>query len=148
MKSGVPLETCWVFNKLWNNKFYYKAASCWLFLLIHTAMHGSMNIKKISRGYIQRIWFYAFINISKDNEQMTAQLGKAILVQACRVPECSGNLRLPDFMTIGTCRWQGCPLYAPATFTPLTKYISGTHIIILRPKGLCHWEVNPRPSSL
>jgi hypothetical protein len=22
--SGVPLETCWVFKKLWNNKFYYK----------------------------------------------------------------------------------------------------------------------------
>jgi len=27
----VPLETCWAFNKLWNNKFYYKAASCWYF---------------------------------------------------------------------------------------------------------------------
>jgi hypothetical protein len=24
MMSGVPLEICWVFNKLWNNKFYYK----------------------------------------------------------------------------------------------------------------------------
>jgi hypothetical protein len=34
MMSGVPLETCWAFNKLWNNKFYYKVASCWLFLLI------------------------------------------------------------------------------------------------------------------
>ena len=31
MMSGVPLETCWAFNKLWNNKFYYKAASCWYF---------------------------------------------------------------------------------------------------------------------
>jgi hypothetical protein len=29
--SGVPLETCWAFNKLGNNKFYYKAASCWYF---------------------------------------------------------------------------------------------------------------------
>jgi hypothetical protein len=29
--SGVPLETCWAFNKLWNCKFYYKAASCWYF---------------------------------------------------------------------------------------------------------------------
>jgi len=46
MMSGVPLETCWAFSKLWNNKFYYKVASCWLFLLSHTAMHGSMNIKK------------------------------------------------------------------------------------------------------
>ena len=31
MMSGVPLETCRAFNKLWNNKFYYKAASCWYF---------------------------------------------------------------------------------------------------------------------
>jgi len=48
MMSGMPLETCWAFNKRWNNKFYYKVASCWLFLLIHTTMHESMNIK--SRG--------------------------------------------------------------------------------------------------
>jgi hypothetical protein len=45
MMSCVQLETCWVFNKFWNNKFYYKVASCWLFLLIHTAMHESTNIK-------------------------------------------------------------------------------------------------------
>ena len=44
--SGVPLETCWAFNERWNNKFCYKVASCWLFLLNHTTMHGSMNIKK------------------------------------------------------------------------------------------------------
>ena len=29
----------------WNNKFCYKVGSCWLFLLSHTMMHGSMNIK-------------------------------------------------------------------------------------------------------
>ena len=34
MTSGVPLETCWAFKKLWNNKFYYKAASCWYFYWI------------------------------------------------------------------------------------------------------------------
>jgi hypothetical protein len=33
MMSGVPLETCWAFSEQWNNKFYYKVASCWLFLL-------------------------------------------------------------------------------------------------------------------
>ena len=31
MMSGMPLETCWAFNKLWNNTFYYKAASFWYF---------------------------------------------------------------------------------------------------------------------
>ena len=32
-------------NEWWDNKFCYKVASCWLFLLSHTTMHGSMNIK-------------------------------------------------------------------------------------------------------
>ena len=45
MMSGVPLETRSAFNKRWNNKFCYKVASCWLLLLNHTTMHGSMNIK-------------------------------------------------------------------------------------------------------
>jgi hypothetical protein len=31
MMGGVPLETRWAFNKLWNNKCYYNAASCWYF---------------------------------------------------------------------------------------------------------------------
>ena len=29
----IPLETCWAFNVLWNNKFRYQVASCWLLLL-------------------------------------------------------------------------------------------------------------------
>jgi len=33
MMSGVQLETCSAFSEWWNNKFYYKVASCWLFLL-------------------------------------------------------------------------------------------------------------------
>jgi len=33
MMSGIALETCWAFNERWNNKFCYKVASCWLFLL-------------------------------------------------------------------------------------------------------------------
>jgi len=38
MMSGVPLETCRAFNKLWNNKFYYKAASCWyIYWIIYDA---------------------------------------------------------------------------------------------------------------
>jgi hypothetical protein len=44
MMRGMPLETCRAFNTWWNNKFYCKVASCWLFLLIHTTKHGSMNI--------------------------------------------------------------------------------------------------------
>jgi hypothetical protein len=52
--SGVPLETCWAFNERWNNKFYYKVASCWLFLLSRTTMHESMNIKYFRKPC--RLW--------------------------------------------------------------------------------------------
>jgi hypothetical protein len=44
--------------------------------------------------------------------------GKAIPLQALTGPEGSRVLRLPDFKTIGTQRWQGCQPYAPAAFTP------------------------------
>ena len=36
MMSSMPLETCSVVNERWNNKFRYKVASCWLFLLSQT----------------------------------------------------------------------------------------------------------------
>jgi hypothetical protein len=49
MMSGVLPETCSAFSKWWNNKFYYKVASCGLFLLSHTTMHGSMNIKSTNK---------------------------------------------------------------------------------------------------
>ena len=51
MMSDVPLETCWAFNERWNDKFRYQVASCWLFLLSHITMHGSMNIK-----FIRFLW--------------------------------------------------------------------------------------------
>jgi hypothetical protein len=35
MMSGVPLETCRAFEKLWNNKFYYTAAFCWYFYRVN-----------------------------------------------------------------------------------------------------------------
>jgi hypothetical protein len=38
MMSGMPLETCWAFNKRWKNKFYYKVACCCLFLLIYIVL--------------------------------------------------------------------------------------------------------------
>jgi len=53
MMSGMPLETCWAFNKLWNNKFYYKAASCWYFYWViydarfHEYQIYRSNIKNI-----------------------------------------------------------------------------------------------------
>jgi hypothetical protein len=68
------------------------------------------NIKQVStayrtsnsRGPIQRIYFFSLINVSRDNELMTAQLSKRIRVQIWRGTEGSRRLRLPDFVTIGT----------------------------------------------
>jgi hypothetical protein len=37
MMSGMPLETFWAFNERWNNKFCYKDAFRWLFLLSHNS---------------------------------------------------------------------------------------------------------------
>jgi hypothetical protein len=58
--SGMPLETCWAFNERWNNKFYYKVASWWLFLLtaplplslpviIHSVLNSTTNEREWSR---------------------------------------------------------------------------------------------------
>jgi len=51
MMSGVPLETCWAFKKPWNNKFYYKVASCWYFYWVSIV------------GYIQllHVFFWATV---------------------------------------------------------------------------------------
>jgi hypothetical protein len=54
------------------------------------------------------------------NESIRSK-GKAFPLQACRGPEFSRRLRIPDFKTIGTCRLQGCQPYALAAFTP-SKY--------------------------
>jgi len=54
MMSGVPLETCWAFKKLWNNKFHYKAASCWYFYwVIYDA-----------RTHEYQIWCFSILHLS------------------------------------------------------------------------------------
>jgi len=44
--------------------------------------------------------------------------GKAIPLQAWTGPEVSRKLRLPDFKTIGTRRWEGSQPYSTAAFIP------------------------------
>jgi hypothetical protein len=44
--------------------------------------------------------------------------GKTIPLQALTGPEGSRRLRLPDFKTIGTWRWQGCQPCSQAAFIP------------------------------
>jgi transposase len=70
MMSGMPLETCSAFNKFWNKKFYYKVASCWLFLLIHITMHGAVNINPLSPElnpicYLLALLAHDFLHVSR-----------------------------------------------------------------------------------
>jgi hypothetical protein len=61
--------------------------------------------------------------------------GKANPLQALTCPVGSRRLRLPDFKTISTWRWQDCQPYAPAAFTP--RNIPGTHFCyrLSQPQG-------------
>jgi hypothetical protein len=77
--------------------------------------------------YIRLILFFFFSRISQihifshyevPDCVKTNGKGKAFPLQAWTGPEGSRRLRLPDFMLIGTWRWQGCQPYAPAAFTP------------------------------
>jgi len=44
MMDGVSPETCWASYK-YEIKFWYTVASCWIFYVNYTMMHGSTNIK-------------------------------------------------------------------------------------------------------
>ena len=61
MMSDLPLETCWAFNERWNNKFCYKVASCWLFLLnVLTAIKRYVTTalpKRSSLPLISKAWY-------------------------------------------------------------------------------------------
>jgi len=54
MMSGMQLETCWAFNEQWNNKFCYKVASCWLFLLIHQFLFTVFSMTTLFANLINK----------------------------------------------------------------------------------------------
>ena len=61
LMSGFPLKTCWAFNKLWNNKFCYKAASClyfyWVlnYVLVSSLIPAVMVPQQQSLGWHLRL---------------------------------------------------------------------------------------------
>jgi hypothetical protein len=66
---------------------------------------------------------------------------KALPVQARTDPEVSKRLRLPNFMTISTQRWQGCQPYTPDAFCP-KKYSWYSFLLeaLLTPGPYSSWK--------
>ena len=61
MMSDIPLETCWAFNEVWNNKFRYQVAYCWLLLL--SQFITSPNKRKINWKTMQTVLIYSNKNL-------------------------------------------------------------------------------------
>jgi len=57
-------------------------------------------------------------HFSDDNDDDDDNKYKSIPLHVWTGTEVCRRLRLPDFKTIGTRRWQGCQPYAPAAFSP------------------------------
>ena len=86
MMSGVPLETRWAFKKLWNNKFYYKAASCWYFywviydariheyLSLTSALCGGGSLRNVSAPEVTRCPLYCRLGGPQDRSGLVQKI--------------------------------------------------------------------------
>jgi hypothetical protein len=105
--------------------------------LLTGKMNGNSPCKDTHTHTHTHIYIYIYIYIYKSK-------GKAIPLQALTGPEGSRRLRLPDFKTIDTWRWQGCKPYAPAAFTSRK---CSWYSFIVRPEG-CQWKNPVTPSGI
>jgi len=84
MMSGMPLETCWAFNERWNNKLYYKVASCWLFLLIVIWVCFENSVEKVKFHYnltgITVLYIKLYVHLYKKVRQPHYRAGQTLRV--------------------------------------------------------------------
>jgi hypothetical protein len=90
-------------------------------------------------------------DLSKHQKTMIGK-GKAIPFQDWTGPEGSRRLRLPDFKTIGTLRWQGFQPYAPAAWRyswySFLLEAESTPRAIVQPEGSCQWKIPVTPLEI
>jgi hypothetical protein len=115
------------FYSTWYFSAKVKSENCEA-MLGYSRGHQATSIQKknycSNRGEGFSIWL--LVSVSKSIQMALLKCifcdykvkGKAIPLQPLTGPEGSRRLRLPDFKTIGTWRWQGCQPYALAALTP------------------------------
>ena len=99
MMSGMPLETCRAFNERWNNKFYYKVASCWLFLqsLTDWSEEDKQGEVEVEREHTQS-HSSSMVGDSEQVKRQWKRLSLAMDTKFCRMRSCSsGDLRQINF---------------------------------------------------
>ena len=119
---------------------------------------NTINVVIIVQKYDKTTWCYIwFIYRVPYGHKILNYKRKAIPLQAWTGPEGSRRLRLPDFKTIGTWKWEGCQPYVPAALTPSPPpgSIPGTHFcqrlsrtqspIVRTGGGLCQWKTPMTP---
>jgi hypothetical protein len=84
-------------------------------LLLHVIYKNVSFLVDVSN--ITEVFLFV-LETSSSHSCSERKRGKAIPLQDLTGPEGSRRLRLPDFKTPGTWRWQGCQPYAPPAFTP------------------------------
>jgi hypothetical protein len=102
MMSGVPVETCWAFNKLWNNKFYYK-----LHLVGISTNSGDLScaflIAKLSGFFIMHSAYSASWRVMKQNYQTAVTRSWSCRYVGCVLPRreaCTEQCRVLTIQTL------------------------------------------------
>jgi hypothetical protein len=130
--TETSIQDGWFLGSHWNcwpaeHKVVINSHPCWLiksvaeqgkkiFKLIREQKSASPRIPlrwfRSGRDVVQLFCIYKFHCVRMVVPALSVPL------QALTGPEGSRRLRLADFKTNGTWRWQGCQPYAPVAFTP------------------------------